>query len=96
MTDDDEYRWPQHTVADLRDGLTPADVIDALYAPTTLRMDNRAPAKTPTFMAVCAPTSTQRLIVVICTRADPDHMWTITGARDARTKERLMWRKHTS
>jgi hypothetical protein len=76
--------------------LTPKDVVDALHAPTTLRMDNRVPARAPTFMAVCAPTDEQRLIVVLCTRAEHDESWTIAGARDAGMNERQMWRKHTS
>jgi len=90
------YRWRTDGPTDLRDGLTTKDVVDALYAPTTLRMDNRAPASAPTFMAVCAPTADQRLIVVVCTRAEDDEAWTIVGARDAGTTERLMWRKYTS
>jgi hypothetical protein len=47
-------------------------------------------------MAVCAPTDEQRLIVVLCTRAEHDESWTIAGARDAGMNERQMWRKHTS
>jgi len=92
----DEYRWPDGQAADLRDGLTAKDVIDALYAPASLRLDNRTPASAPTFLAVCAPTSEQRLIVVVCTRAEADGAWTIAGARDAGPNERAMWRKHTS
>jgi hypothetical protein len=90
------YRWPSERAADLRDGLTPKDVVDALHAPTTLRMDNRVPSREPTFMAVCAPTDDQRLIIVVCTRTQPGEPWTITGARDASMNERQMWRKHTS
>jgi hypothetical protein len=76
--------------------LAPKDVIDALHAPTALRMDNRVPPRRPTFLAVCAPTADeQRLIVVVCTRGEDD-VWTIVGARDAGTHERQMWRKHTS
>jgi len=82
--------------ADLRDGLTAKDVIDALYAPISLRLDNRVPAHGPTFLAACAPTSEQRLIVVVCTRAEADGPWTIAGARDASAAERVMWRKETS
>jgi uncharacterized DUF497 family protein len=91
----DVYRWPVGGL-DLRDGLTPKDVVDALYAPATLRMDNRLPSREPTFLAVCAPTDEQRLIVVVCTRVQDDEAWTIVGARDARMNERQMWRKHTS
>jgi hypothetical protein len=47
-------------------------------------------------MAVCAPTNEQRLIVVVCVRTEADQPWTISGARDASTNERAMWRKHTS
>jgi hypothetical protein len=93
---DDLYRWPSDGSADLRGGLTTKDVIEALYAPTTLRMDNRAPAGMPTFLAVCAPTDEQRLIVVVCLRQDKDEAWTIAGARDAGPNERAMWRKYTS
>ena len=92
----DEYRWPDSGSADLRDGLTTKDVVEALYAPTTLRMDNRRPAVAPTFMAVCAPACDQRLIVVVCLRGQANEPWTITGARDASANERAMWRKHTS
>jgi hypothetical protein len=92
----DEYRWPAAGPTDIRDGLTTADVIDALYAPALLRMDNRVPVKAPTFMAVCAPTRQHWLIVVVCVRSEPDEDWTIVGARDARPDERLMWRKYTS
>jgi hypothetical protein len=59
-------------------------------------MDNRVPSREPTFMAVCAPTDDQRLIVVMCSRAEPGEPWTIIGARDAGMNERQMWRKHTS
>jgi hypothetical protein len=90
------YRWPGEGPTDLRDGLTPKDVVDALHAPATLRMDNRVPARKPTFMAVCAPTDEQRLIVVVCTRLDHSEPWTIIGARDAGINERQMWGKHTS
>jgi len=90
------YRWPDERAADLRDGLTPKDVVDALHAPTTLRMDNKVPSRKPTFMAVCAPTSEQRLIVVVCTRSEHRDPWTIVGARDAGMNERQMWRKYTS
>ncbi|OLB79448.1 MAG: hypothetical protein AUI14_10275 [Actinobacteria bacterium 13_2_20CM_2_71_6] len=69
--------------------------IDALHAPTTLRMDNRVPSREPTFLAVCAPTDEQRLVVVVCTRSGHDEAWTIVGAREARMAERQMWRKHT-
>ena len=92
----DEYRWPEGRAAQLRDGLTSRDIVDALYAPASLRLDNRTPADAPTFMAVCAPTGEQRLIVVAFIRADTDAPWTIVAARDARPNERMMWRKHTS
>jgi uncharacterized DUF497 family protein len=90
------YRWPSERAADLRDGLTPREIVEALYAPATLRLDNRVPAREPTFMAVCAPTDDQRLIVVVCTRAARAEPWTVIGARDAGMNERQMWRKHTS
>lgn len=92
----DEYRWPPEGVPDLRDGLTTVEVIEALYAPIGLRMDNRAPTSAPTFLAVCAPTDAGRLIVVVCTRTDPTGVWTIAGARAASDTERMMWRKYTS
>jgi len=92
----DAYRWPTGGPTDLRDGLTPRDVVEALHAPATLRMDNRLPRREPTFLAVCAPTDEQRLIVVVCAHADDDEAWTIVGARDASMNERQMWRKHTS
>jgi hypothetical protein len=91
----DEYRWPD-VAADLRDGLTSKDVVDALYAHATLRMDNRVPAQAPTLLAVCAPTDDLRLIVVICTRTGVHDAWTIVGAREATSSERSMWRKYTS
>lgn len=91
----DEYRWPDD-VADLRDGLTAKDVVEALYASPTLRMDNRASAAAPTFMAICAPTGELRLIIIVCIREETNQPWTIIGARDASTNERAMWRKHTS
>ena len=90
------YRWPMGAAADLRDRLTARDVVEALYAPVALRMDNRVPAGLATFLAVCAPTGQQRLIVVICTRTDADEPWTIMGAREAVMNERAMWRKYTS
>jgi hypothetical protein len=90
------YRWPVGPAAALRDGLSARDVVEALYAPVVLRMDNRVPSATPTFLAVCAPTEQQRLIVVVCTRIDADKPWTIVGARDASMSERAMWRKYTS
>ncbi len=77
----------------LRDGLTS---VEALYAPVALRMDNRVPAGGPTFLAVCAPAGTGRLIIVVCTRTDAAGAWTITGARSASDTERMMWRKYTS
>lgn len=92
----EDYRWSHTQATQLRDGLTTADVIDALYAPASLRLDNRTPFDATTFLAVCAPTDEQRLIVVVCTRSEPDEPWTIFGARDAGPNERLMWRKHTS
>lgn len=92
----DEYRWPDGASVGLHDGLTTKDVIEALYAPTSLRLDNRTPTDAPTFMAVCAPTAELRLIVVVCVRSGPDETWTIVGARDAGANERAMWRKHTS
>jgi len=76
--------------------LTPREVVEALYAPETLRLDNRVPAQEPTFMAVYAPTDDQRLIVVVCTRTSRSEPWTISGARDAGMNERQMWRKYTS
>ena len=82
--------------AGLRDGLTTLEVVEALYAPTALRLDNRTPPGAPTFVAVCAPTVDLRLIVVVCTRPSPTEPWTIAGARDASDSERAMWRKHTS
>lgn len=91
----EEFRWPDGG-AILRDGLTPTDVIDALYAPRSLRMDNRVPARAPTFMAVCGPTDDHRLIVVSCVRASAAETWTIVGARAATDRERAMWRKYTS
>ena len=90
------YRWPNGGAANLRDGLTPKDVIDAVHASVTLRLDNYAPAKEPTFLAVCAPTDEQRLIIVVCTRTEDVEPWTIVGAREASMNERQMWRKHTS
>lgn len=90
------YRWPGDGPADLRDGLAPGDVVDALYAPAALRLDNRVPSGAPTFMAVCAPAGQQRLIVVVCTRTDAGEPWTIVGAREAGMNERAMWRKYTS
>jgi hypothetical protein len=90
------YQWPAGPAADLRDGLTAQDVAEALYAPLSLRMDNRVPAQAPTFLAVCAPTEQQRLIIIVCTRTDADEPWTIRGARDATMNERAMWRKYTS
>ena len=72
------------------------EVVGALYAPTSLRLDNRTPADAPTFQAVCAPTADLRLIIVVCTRTNPFEPWTIVGARDASDSERAMWRKHTS
>jgi hypothetical protein len=92
----DEYRWPADPTAGLRDGLTTQEVVEALYAPTSLRLDNRTPTDSPTFLAVCAPTADLRLIVVVCTRLSSADPWTIAGARDASTDERAMWRKHTS
>ncbi|MFC7547817.1 hypothetical protein [Plantactinospora sp. GCM10030261] len=93
---EDLYQWPVGRPADLRDGLTPRDVAEALYAPVTMRMSNRVPPTTPTFMAVCAPTERQRLIIVVCTRTEVDETWTIRGAREADMKERAMWRKYTT
>ncbi|HET8659744.1 MAG TPA: hypothetical protein VFM55_12185 [Micromonosporaceae bacterium] len=92
----DEYRWSDNPAAVLRDGLTTKDVIDALYAPESLRLDNRTPKQAPTFLVSCGPTGELRLIVVVCTRPGPGGPWTIAGARDARPDERVMWRKHTS
>src|SRR5579859_4561463 len=39
------FQWPVGSAAELRDGLTTRDVIEALYAPVTLRMDNRVPSR---------------------------------------------------
>jgi len=61
-------------------------VIDALYAPTSLRLENRAPTQGPTLLVTCAPTDEQRLIVVVRTRSEVDQPWMIVGARDASTK----------
>jgi hypothetical protein len=93
---DELYQWPDGTVAQLRDGLTARDVVEALDAPGALRLDNRSPADAPTFLAVCAPTGEQRLIVVVCSRRSPGGVWTIVAARDAGMNERAMWRKYTS
>jgi hypothetical protein len=92
----DEYQWPDEFAADLRDGLGAREVVEALYAPQALVMDNRTPEDGPTFLAVCAPTDELRLIVVVCVRLDPARPWTIIGGRDAMPAERMMWRKHTS
>jgi len=92
----DRYRWPDDGPTGLRDGLTSKDVVDALFGPVSLRLDNRTPPQDSTFLAVCAPTADLRLIVVVCTRTDPHEPWTIVGARDAGPNERAMWRKHTS
>jgi hypothetical protein len=93
---DGEFRWPDDPPAKLEDGLGPVDVIEALYAPVSLRLDNRVPPGAPTLLAICAPTEVQRLIIVVCLRDEPDEPWTIVGVRDARTHKRPMWRKHTS
>jgi hypothetical protein len=92
----DEYRWPNDGPRDLRDGLTPKNVVDALFGSVSLRLENRTPPHDPTFLAACAPTAELRLIVIVCTRSDPEEPWTIVGARDAGPKEREIWRKHTS
>jgi hypothetical protein len=89
------FQWPDEGGAELRDGLSPAEVVEALFAPEQLRLDNRTPPRAPTFLAVCAPTEQQRLIVAVCVRDDQAQPWTIVGARDAGTDERAMWRKHT-
>jgi hypothetical protein len=75
--------------------LSPAEVVEALFAPEQLRLANRTPPRAPTFFAVCAPTEQQRLIVAVCVRDNQTQPWTIVGARDAGTDERAMWRKHT-
>jgi hypothetical protein len=90
------YQWSDDAVAELRGGFTPLDVVEAPDAPIALRMDNPAPEAAPTFLAVCAPTGHQRLIVVVCIRASPGGVWTIVGACDASVNERAMWRKYTS
>jgi hypothetical protein len=90
----DEYVWPIDA-PDLRDGLTRKDVIDALYAPLTLRVANRVPPESPTFLAVCAPTEDQRLIMIVSLRDDASQPWTIVFARDADSAERKMWREQT-
>jgi hypothetical protein len=82
--------------SDLRDGLTTVEVVEALFAPVTVRMDNRVPAGGPTLMVVCAPTDAGRLVVVVCTRTDAVGVWSIAGARVASEAERAIWRKHTS
>lgn len=92
----EEFRWPDDQFADIRDKLTPREVVEALYAPDSLQLDNRTPAAAPTFLAVCAPTDELRLIVVVCTRGQPSGPWTIVGAREVGANERMMWRKHTS
>ena len=92
----EDYRWPPEGVPDLRDGLSTVDVVDALYAPVALRMDNRAPASAPTFLAVCAPTDAGLLVVVVCTRTDPTGVWTIAGARAATVAEPMMWKRCTA
>jgi hypothetical protein len=53
----DEFRWPD-TGARLRDALTARDVIGALYAPASLRLDNRVPATAATWMIICAQLTT--------------------------------------
>lgn len=90
---DDLFQWPSDRPPDLRDGLVPKDVIDALYAPRTIRMDNRVPGSAPTFQAVCAPTDGLRLIVVVCDRLGVEDSWTIRGAREATDGEQKMWRE---
>ena len=91
----DEFRWPA-AAAILLDGLTPIEVIDALYAPPGQRMDNRTPPEAPTFLAICAQTNDHVLIVVVCTRNEVDEPWTIVAARKANQNEQQMWEKHTS
>ena len=66
----DEYRWPENPTVGLRDGLRTQEVVGALYAPTSLRLDNRTPTDAPTFLAVCAPTADLRLIVVVSTPSE--------------------------
>jgi uncharacterized DUF497 family protein len=91
----DEYRWPRGD-ADLRDGLSRRDIVDVLYAPATLRLENRAPEAASTVLVVCAPTEHDRLVVVVCTRDPNTAIWNIVAARDANSNEREIWRKHTS
>jgi hypothetical protein len=70
------YRWLSSDAADLRDGLTPKDVVDALHAPTTLRMDNRVPLREPTFMVVRAdrrPATHRRHVYASASRRAMDH-----------------------
>jgi hypothetical protein len=92
----DDYRWPDDGPAGLRDGLTPKEVVDALFGLVSLRLDNRLPPADPTFLAACAATADLSLIVVVCTRTGSREPCTIVGARDAGSNERAMWRKHTS
>jgi hypothetical protein len=87
---DEVYRWPVAGPTNLPDALAPREVVEALFAPESLRVDNRTPPEEPTFVAICAPTEDQRLNVVVCVRSEDDGAWTVVGARDANMNERQM------
>lgn len=91
MSSRPEYRWtPEGRLSALRNGVTRAEVIDALYSPQ--RHENRIG---DLLIAVVGLTGTARVVTVVAEREGPGWPYGIIRARPADAAEIAIWRENT-
>jgi hypothetical protein len=84
------WRMPQPTEsppADLGDGLTVADVAEALEQPAALQFQQRSELQ----RAYIAPAADGRLVSILLFRNDDSFVWRVRAARLASAAETEIW-----
>jgi hypothetical protein len=84
------WRMPQPAEspqADLRDGLTVADVAEALEQPAALQFQQRSELQ----RAYIAPAADGRLVSILLFRNDDSFVWRVWAARPASEAETEIW-----